>query len=519
MSLQPPILRFSRCPPPLPMHPTPFRLAALTALLLPLATLAQTGQAVPEMAAYDAFFPDFLARYALPGAAVAVAKDGRLVYARGFGTADVEAGAAVQPDSRFRVASVSKPITAVVAMRLVEEGLLDLDAKAFSFLDDLPAADGATEDPRLGDITVRDLLQHSGGWDRDGTGYDPMFDLVNIANRMGTPRPADVETVVRYMRGRPLSFTPGTRYSYSNFGYAVLGRILERVAGKPYDQLAKEVLAEAGILGMDLGSTRLADRLPGEVRYYPLTDVASSVFDGTSVPWPYGGFSIEAMDAHGGWVASAPDLLRFTAALDGRPNRPDLLSASAEAAMAARPTIPMWASTNYWYGLGWSVNTNGHWWHTGSLPGSESLLVRSSYNGLHWVVLLNARTARSSTYMAELDNAMWTLALGVSSWPTHDLFSAFVAGEAGPEAGLRLDVAPNPVRRAATVGLTLDAPGPVRLDVIDALGREVRTLHDGALAAGTHAFPLDTGGLPGGVYALRVTTPDGGLSERVTVVR
>ena len=355
-------------------------LSLLSALVLP-AALAQTGRPVPELAGYDAFFPDFLDRHGLPGAAVAVAKDGRLVYARGFGEADADAGVLVEPTSRFRIASISKPITGVVAMALAEDGRLDLEAPAFALLDGLPAPDGQTEDARLADVTVRDLLLHTGGWDRDGTGYDPMFDNARIAAEMGVTGPASVETIIRYMRGRPLDFTPGARYAYSNFGYAVLGRVLERVAGEPYEQLVQGVLADAGIAGMEIGASRLSGRLPGEVRYYPTGQTAPSVFDGSRVPWPYGGFYLESMDAHGGWVASAPDLLRLTTALDGLPNRPDLLSAASMAEMTGRPGVSTWTGTPYWYGLGWSVNTSGHWWHLGSLPGSESLVVWSSYQG------------------------------------------------------------------------------------------------------------------------------------------
>ncbi|MEM1116994.1 MAG: serine hydrolase [Bacteroidota bacterium] len=496
-----------------------FVLLLAVILLVALAPSAQTGVAVPEMASYDAYFLDFLDRHGIPGASVAVAKDGRLVYARGFGLADVEAAEAVQPTSRFRVASVSKPISGVLAMRLVEDGLLDLDASAFSFLDDLPAREGATEDARLGDITVRDLLQHSGGWDRVGTRYDPMFDLVDIANAMGTTPPADVETVVRYMRGRPLDFTPGTTYSYSNLGFAVLGRVLERVAERPYEALVQDLLAEAGVTSVGLGRSLLADRLPGEVRYYPVADTAPSVFGGGPVPWAYGGFAIEAMDAHGGWVASAPDLLRLTTALDGLGNRPDLLSASAQTTMTAKPNVPTWNGSSSWYGLGWSVNANGHWWHTGSLPGSESLLVRSAYEGLHWVVLVNHRQAASAGVTGELDGAMWDLALGVTSWPTHDLFSTVVADEVGPEAGVRLGVYPNPARHRATIDLALETPGHVRVDVIDALGRTVDVMHDANLAAGSHALSLGVRDLQTGVYTVRATTPSGPQSTRLTVVR
>src|SRR5262245_36123915 len=98
-----------------------------------------------------------------PGGALAVAKDGRLVYAKGFGLGDVVNKAPVEPTSLFRIASLTKPITAVAVLRLAQEGKLDLDAKAFALLD-LKAPDGATVDPRLAEITVRQLLQHTGGW-------------------------------------------------------------------------------------------------------------------------------------------------------------------------------------------------------------------------------------------------------------------------------------------------------------------------------------------------------------------
>ncbi len=260
----------ARVPPPLTPRPMSRSfLSRLLALLVLLAAasaapaLAQTGPAVPEMANYDAFAESLVSQYRLPGLSIAVMKDGRLVYARGFGIADPTTGEPVQPTSRFRIASLSKAITSAVAMRLVDRGLLSLDAPAFALLPDLPPLPGQTEDPRLATITVRDLLQHSGGWDRDATGYDPMFDPARIATAAGVPPPADCPTIIRFMRGRPLDFAPGTRYAYSNFGYCVLGRILERVSSQSYEALTLSFLAEAGIGTMQLGATRPEGRLPG----------------------------------------------------------------------------------------------------------------------------------------------------------------------------------------------------------------------------------------------------------------
>ncbi len=502
--------------------------ASLSLLLLLLLSAfttaqAQTGASVPEMANLDAYIEDFLKTYKIPGAAVAVSQDGRLIYARGFGTADKEAGEPVQPDSRFRIASISKPITAMLVMKLVEDGRLTLDAPAFALLPDLPAAPGKEEDPRLAEITVRDLLQHSGGWDRDGTRYDPMFDVKKIAKAMGVKAPAGSETIIRYMRGRPLDFDPGSRYAYSNFGYSVLGRIIEHVTGEPYETYARKVLAEAGIEDMAIGGSLLKDRLPKEVRYYhvPVSEKTPSVFSDSSVDWPYGGFNMEALDAHGAWVASAVDLLRFTTALDGLQNRPDLLSAETMAEMTKRPDVPTWGKTQYWYGLGWLVNTSGNWWHTGSLPGAESILVHSSYKGLHWAVLLNARTPQSISYMSALDNGMWTQMQAVKSWPKHDLFALGVASEARGEipAFALSEPYPNPTRGEASVVFTLEAPEDVSLTLYDLLGREVAVVAEGRREAGRHVARVHTADLPSGVYLLNLRAGAARQARAITVVK
>jgi N-acyl-D-amino-acid deacylase len=120
-----------------------------------------TGDAVPGLESYDRIIREIMQKWSIPGAAVAVAKDGRLVYARGFGYADVAAGELVSPDSMFRIASVSKPLTAITVMKLVEQGEIDLDAKAFDYLADLEPPPGSEVDPRLASITVRNLLEHS----------------------------------------------------------------------------------------------------------------------------------------------------------------------------------------------------------------------------------------------------------------------------------------------------------------------------------------------------------------------
>jgi N-acyl-D-amino-acid deacylase len=396
-----------------------------------------TGAAVPGMGSYDQIVPALMQRYAIPGGAVAVLRDGKLIYARGFGYADAASQTPVQPDALFRIASVSKPITGVAIMKLVEEGKLKLDDRVAPFIAHLTPAPGATVDPRWEQITIRHLLNHTGGWDRDkpNGGFDPMFRPAIAAAAVNAPAPASAETIIRYMKGMPLDFNPGERHVYSNFGYAILGRVIERLSGMPYEEYVRaRVLQPVGANRMRQGRTRMSDALPDEVKYYMpgepgmglTAPLVPSVFPGEgTVPITYGGYYLEAMDSHGGWVSSTVDLLRFMTGVDGRANRPDILSAELIAEMTGNGPAICPGGACYYAG-GWVVRpTQGDatWSHGGSLPGTTSTLVRS-YHNFSWVAAFNARSP-TGNFDGELDAALWNALALVTSFPTHDLFSTF----------------------------------------------------------------------------------------------
>ena len=329
----------------------------------------------------------------------------------------------------------------MAVLKLVEDGKLSLDARAFDLLRVEPLLKtGQPMDPRLARITVRQLLQHTGGWDRDKS-FDPMFRSKQIAAETGTPSPAGPQAVIRYMLGQSLDFDPGFRYAYSNFGYCVLGRIIEQVSGKPYEQFVREhVLSPAGIEHMRIGASLDGKQAAGEVRYYT-TDrgLTENIFaDGArQVPWPYGGFHLEAMDAHGGWIASAVDLARFAAELDHPGKRP-LLKPESIRTMNAPPEPPAWRKpdgglADAYYGCGWMVRPHAlsgkaNGWHSGSLPGTSTLLVRR-WDGLSWAVLFNQRSDDSKLPDSAIDPAMHRAAAAVKEWPKDDLFARY--GRAG----------------------------------------------------------------------------------------
>src|SRR5580658_6116552 len=223
------------------------------------------GKSIGE--AFDEEVNSFMQPRKIPGGALAVIKNRRLVYARAYGFADLEKKEPAQPDSLFRIASISKPFTAVAVLQLAAAGHLQMDAPAFALLQ-LEPLPGQQPDPRLHRITVRHLLHHTAGWDRDQSG-DPMFMSEKIARANGEPPPANQHAIIRYMLGQPLDFDPGARYAYSNFGYCALGRIIEKISGQDYAAFMRQnVLGPIGIRRMRLGLSRAEGRAPGEVKYY-----------------------------------------------------------------------------------------------------------------------------------------------------------------------------------------------------------------------------------------------------------
>ncbi|HEY0456725.1 MAG TPA: serine hydrolase domain-containing protein [Verrucomicrobiae bacterium] len=385
--------------------------------------------------AFDREMYAFMGPRKTPGGALAVVKDRKLVYAKGYYWADRDKHEFVKPESLFRIASISKPFTAVAILQLVEKGKLNLEVPAFALLPKNLCQSGMNaSDERIAKITVRHLLQHTGGWDRDKS-YDPMFRCKTISEKLGIPSPPSAKDIICYMLGEPLDFDPGTRYAYSNFGYDVLGRIIEKVSGQSYeDYVRQHVLAPVGIRRMRIGQSRQS--IAGEVKYYtPDDSTTRSVFDNSTVPWPYGGFHLEAMDAHGAWIASAVDLARFAAALDDAASSP-LLRSSSFQTMYARPEPPV-ARDNEgnpmptYYACGWNVRPVGragkaNYWHNGSLPGTSTLLVRR-WDGLSWAALFNQRSEDKSLPDSAIDGAMHRAADSVAKWPDHNLFAEIKA--------------------------------------------------------------------------------------------
>jgi N-acyl-D-amino-acid deacylase len=363
--------------------------------------LAQSQSPDPA-AIFDPVMVTFLEERSTPGGALAVAKNGRVIYTRGYGWADREKKIKASADTLFRIASLSKPITAVAVLKLVEQERLNLEDHPYELLKlHLFRPAETTLDERWKQITIRHLLQHTAGWDRNQS-FDPMFRPTQIAAELKAPSPASAWSVIRYMLGQPLDFSPGERYAYSNFGYCLLGRVIEQVTKQRYEAyLRQTILAPLGIRHMRIGDSRRS--APGEAHYYlPTEETTTSVFDpNEKVSWPYGGFYLEAMDAHGGWIASPSELIHFAAAAD---SQNDLLRAETRRLAALRPEGAAGYDkegkpTDKYYGLGWMMRPvsggSANWWHTGSLPGTYTLMVRR-HDGICYVAMFNQRSSDQS---------------------------------------------------------------------------------------------------------------------------
>jgi CubicO group peptidase (beta-lactamase class C family) len=242
-----------------------------------------------------------------------------------------------------------------------------------------------------------------------------------IASALDVPSPPDAKDIIRFMMGYPLDFDPGTKQAYSNFGYCILGRIIEKVSGMSYeDYVRTSVLVPAGAVDMRLGRSLPEDRAEGEVSYYdsPGASMMPSVFPfgPQTVPAPYGAFSLESADSCGGWIASAPGLLRFLLAVDGNPATPDVLQKETIDLMTA-PPFPDSQDFGSYYALGWMVQKMGReamYSHSGGFPGTATMMVHMSADSersrlpnpdVSWVALFNSRPSDIAFY-AELESEM-----------------------------------------------------------------------------------------------------------------
>ncbi|MBN1116808.1 MAG: beta-lactamase family protein [Bacteroidales bacterium] len=368
---------------------------------------------------FDGVINNFVAHNEIIGASLALAKNGRLVYAKGYGYANLEDSIPVSSYHLFRIASVSKLITAVTIMKLIEDEKLSKSSKVFG-------PDGILNDSiylqyvdnRVEDITVHQLLNHSAGWNVNMS--DPVFNSLYVARKRKIAPPAEIEDVIQYALDHKLSYTPGTKYKYSNLGYTVLGQIIEKITGMNYEEYVQfAILHPLGIYDMHIGRSYEEDAYINEVKYYNHTKASNIwAFDGSKklVPVIYGGNNVELLGAAGGWVASAPELVKLMVAIDGFESRPDILSQESIGYM----TYSRGLSRKL---IGWrGTDGYGTWWRTGTMSGTSALIMRHK-NEVNWVMLVNTSTRKKSKIHNDISRTMFQALRSVDKWPVNDMFN------------------------------------------------------------------------------------------------
>lgn len=340
-----------------------------------------TFQAVSPFYTLESVMKNKMAQYNLPGVSIALTRNEKLVYLKSFGYADKEAYEQASNNNLWRIASISKPITVVAILKLVELGKVSLDQKVFGTNGVLGNAYGEVpvgSDKDL--ISIRHLIDHKSGW--TNTPNDPMFLNNNLTH----------EQIIReVLTNRPLAYKPGETYFYSNFGYSVLGRVIEKVNQMTLENyIHTKILKPMGITEMKIAGNTLADRFPNEVKYY------QNQFS------PYV-MNVTRMDAHGGWIASAKDLAKIIVTIDRLYAVPDILPSTI-------------LTLNPYFGF-------SSWWHSGALPGTSTILNRLD-NTFNFVILTNTSSMPNyDLLIGDLNETMTNQIRLINNWPSVDLFN------------------------------------------------------------------------------------------------
>lgn len=323
-----------------------------------------------DISSLDSKVSQWLTQNNMPGLSLAVSKNGKLVYSKGYGVADQESGTAVTTESEFRIASVSKLITSAAVMKLLQDGKITMTQKVFGASGVLGTTYGTQPYKQyVTDITISDLLHHTiGGW---GQSNDPSFFDSNL----------DATGVINWtVDNLQLAHAPGTWFDYSNFGYMLLSKIIEKVSGKSYTQYVNdEIWQKVGATQSSIAGSKLADRKNKEVKYYGQGGDANFVYDYMSFGRADGAY---------GWMSTPADLLRFANAVDSSSARPDILNPQTIKTMVTvTPNSTGFGGMQF--GCGWVIE-NGEWYWWGSLPGTFAMLYRNA-NGICVAATANSR--------------------------------------------------------------------------------------------------------------------------------
>ena len=369
----------------------------------------------------ERYLKNWMARYNIRGAQLAIMDNERLIYAKGFGWADQQDSVLLEAGDILRIASASKLITAIGVMKLCEEGKLTTESPVFGpqgILSDSIFLQ--YKDKRVPKITVHHLLNHTSGFSRRMG--DPMFRSADLIRWTGSNRKLTEDEVIAFQLGLRLRDNPGGSAQYSNVGYLVLSRVIEEASGMTYeDYIRKHVLEPAGCYDMQIARNFHHEKHRRETTYYGHApeDLIES-YDGSGLmrPREYGGHNIEGLQGAGAWVCSAAELLRLVASIDGLPGVPDILSKESIQKMTT-----LNRKGDFPYGWARMQAKGGVLTRTGTMSGT-SAYIKSRPGGISYVLITNTSSYRGASFTNRIGQTIDNALTRVKEWPeTVDLFN------------------------------------------------------------------------------------------------
>lgn len=372
------------------------------------------------LAGLDRKVDAFMKEWQLKGVSLSVMRNDSLLYAKGYGWADEAAKVRMEPYHLLRLASVSKLLTATGIMVLQDQGKLHISDKVFGeggILGDEPYSK-SIKDANYYKITVEDLLRHKGGFTQ--AGGDPMFSTRTVMANYGLKEAPDNDKLLECVLKKKVNFMPGTSQSYSNLGYLILSKVIEKASGMSYeDFIQKNVLEPSGIEDFKIANNYYKEKYDNEVRYYVPTNekpVPEYNNSGRQVTRCYGGNDIHNLSGAGAWVASVPELMKFVASIDGRPEIPDIISKESFEAM-----IEYFDEQTY--SLGWNdTRPDSGWMRSGSFSGT-SALIKYFPDGECWIMVTNTSSWRGSSFSRTISGFFSEMRRSFSSsFPERDFF-------------------------------------------------------------------------------------------------
>lgn len=370
-----------------------------------------------ETKRFDTSIRTFMRYWGIRGGSFALMRNDSLLYAKGYGYANTEDSTLCDVKNIFRVASVSKLLTAIAIMHLEETGQLSTQDFVFGeegILNDTLFLN--YRDKKIKKITVEHLLRHTSGFSNPHG--DAAFNMELVAKFLDKPLPLTMDDMVLYASKNKLRAAPGGRFNYSNLGYIVLSKVIEKVSGMPYETYVKDsILFPIGCYDIHLANNYAEGFRENEVTYYEVKEAEPvPAFDGTDtlVMKSLGGNDVRGLYGAGGWVASPVELLKLVAAINKCPVKKDFLTQESIEFMT-----PYGKSSKP---AGWASSSAKFWLRTGSMSGT-SALIKAERDGYTWVFISNSSSWNGPGLARQMNRAITQALRKVKKWPEADYFA------------------------------------------------------------------------------------------------